>query len=87
MILISVIVGGVMAMAIFGLGSSLSAAKSRGAIAQVKEQIPKAREMAISQQRDIRIEFNAPNGIRLVRIERPASAGETVSATPCSKAA
>jgi type II secretory pathway pseudopilin PulG len=81
MILISVIASGVMAMAIFGLGASVSAARSRGAIAQVKQQLINARELAISQQRDIKIEFTAPDGIRLIRVERPAAAGETVIAS------
>jgi type II secretory pathway pseudopilin PulG len=80
MILISVIAGGVMAMAIFGLGSSISAARSRGAIAQIKQQLTNAREMSISQQRDIKVEFTEPDRIRLLRIERP-SGTETVIAS------
>jgi type II secretory pathway pseudopilin PulG len=79
MILISVIAGGVMAMAIFGLGSSVATARSRGAIAQVKQQLTNAREMSISQQRDIKVEFTAPDTIKLTRVERPS--GETVIAT------
>jgi type II secretory pathway pseudopilin PulG len=81
MILITVIAGGVMAMAIMGLGSSVSAAKSRGAVAQIKQQMVNARELAISQQRDIKIAFTAPNIITVTRVNRPATAGETVIST------
>ena len=76
--LICVIAGVLMSFGIMGLGASVSAARSRGAIAQVKLQIQNAREQAISQQRDIRIEFIAPNLIRITRINRPAAAGTTV---------
>jgi type II secretory pathway pseudopilin PulG len=69
--LICLIVGVVSAIAIFGLGTSVNAARARGATAQLKEQIANAREMAISQQRDIRIEFNDADEIKVIRINRP----------------
>jgi type II secretory pathway pseudopilin PulG len=76
--LIATIVGIVMAVAIFGMGSSFSAARSRGAIAQVKLALQNARELAISQQRDIKIEFNEPNTIKVIRINRPSTDGTTL---------
>jgi type II secretory pathway pseudopilin PulG len=78
LLIICAVAGIAMVVAIFGLGSSVSAARSRGAVAQLKQQIGNARELAISQQRDIRIEFNAPDEIRVIRVNRPAAAGETV---------
>jgi type II secretory pathway pseudopilin PulG len=81
LILIAVIAGGVMAMAIFGLGTSVTSAKTRGAIARVKQQMVNARELAISQQRDFKIAFTAPNTITVTRVNRPAAAGETVVST------
>lgn len=81
LLLICTVAGVAMGVAIFGLGTSVNAARARGAVAQVKSQISYARELAISQQRDIRIEFNAPDQIRVVRINRPAGAGETVLST------
>jgi competence protein ComGC len=78
MFLIATIAAVVMALAIHGLGSSLSAARSRGAIAQVKLALQNARELAISQQRDIQVEFIEPNTIKLWRINRPSTAGTTL---------
>jgi Tfp pilus assembly protein FimT len=78
LILICVIAGTMMAIAILGLGSSVSAARSRGAIAQVKLQLQNAREQAISQQRDIKVEFVGSDMIRLTRVNRPVAAGTTL---------
>jgi hypothetical protein len=70
--------GTIIGIGLFGLGSSVRAAKTRGAIAQLKDHVANARELSISQQRDIRIEFIAPDQIRVTRINRPAAAGTTV---------
>lgn len=80
MLLICGLIGIVVGVAFMRLGNSVDASRQRGALATVKQQIANARELAISQQRDIRIEFNAPDQIRTVRINRPTTAGETVLA-------
>jgi prepilin-type N-terminal cleavage/methylation domain-containing protein len=79
MLIVVVVIGTVSGIALFALGGSVRAARARGAVAQLKNQIANARELAISQQRDIRIEFTAPSQIRVVRINRPIAVGnETV---------
>lgn len=75
-LLVITLAGIVMTIAVFGLGPSVTAARSRGGLAVVKQQMSYARELAISQQRDIKIEFLTPNQIKITRIERPS--GETV---------
>jgi hypothetical protein len=67
-----------MGVAMFAMGAASNSSRSRGALALVKQRFSEAREMAISQQRDIRIEFVAPNEIRIIRVNRPAGSGETV---------
>jgi type II secretory pathway pseudopilin PulG len=74
LLVICAIAGIAMTVAIFGLGGSVSAARSRGAIAQVKLQIQNARELSISQQRDIRIDFVPPDKIQVTRINRGSPA-------------
>lgn len=81
LLLVCAMAGTLMVVAAFGLGQSRNAAKARGALAVVKQQISYARELSISQQRDIRIEFNVPDEIKIVRIDRPSTAGETVLST------
>jgi competence protein ComGC len=78
MFLIATIAGVVMALAIHGLGSSLSSARSRGAIAQVKLTLQNARELAISQQRDIEVKFIDPDIIQLTRINRSSTPATTL---------
>lgn len=67
-----------MGVATFALGAANNASRSRGAIALVKQRFSEAREMAISQQRDIRIKFIQPNEIQIIRINRPAGLPDTV---------
>jgi len=73
---ICLLMGIVVGVAFLKIGNSVNTTRQRGALAIVKQKITYARELAISQQRNIRIEFNAPDQIRVVRINRPA--GETV---------
>lgn len=75
---ICLLMGIVVGVAFLKIGTSVNSTRQRGALAVLKQQISNAREIAISQQRDIRIEFNAPDRIRTVRINRPAGSGETM---------
>ena len=78
---ICLLMGIVVGVAFLKIGNAVNTTKQRGALATLKMQIANARELAISQQRDIRIEFTAPDRIRTVRINRPVAAGnETVLA-------
>jgi type II secretory pathway pseudopilin PulG len=73
---ICLLMGIVVGVAFLKIGNSVNATRQRGALATVKMHIANARELAISQQRNIRIEFNAPDQIKVVRLNRPS--GETV---------
>lgn len=75
MLIVCILAGIAMSFAVMGIGHARTAFRSRGAIAQLKEQLTIGREMAVSQQRDIRLEFIEPNRIVLTRLEIPE--GET----------
>jgi type II secretory pathway pseudopilin PulG len=78
LLLICTVAGIAMGVSMFALGASLNSSRANAALALVKQRFSEAREMAISQQRDIRIEFLAPNEIRIIRVNRPAGSPETV---------
>jgi hypothetical protein len=69
------VAGIAMTFGVIGIGSSMASYRARGAVATVKEVMTTAREMAVSQQRDVKVEFFAPNRIVFTRIEIPS--GET----------
>jgi hypothetical protein len=78
LLLICAVAGTAVGVSMFALGASMNSSRSRAALALVKQRFSEAREMAISQQRDIRIEFVAPNEIRIIRVNRPIGSPETV---------
>jgi Tfp pilus assembly protein PilE len=67
------------AMAMMSSGAALSAFKARGVISKVQATLVQARELAISQQRDIQVVFVGTNEIDLVRVELPLSSGTTTT--------
>jgi type II secretory pathway pseudopilin PulG len=70
-------------MALMSSGAALTAFKARGVVSKVQAQFVRARETAISEQRDIKVVFNGTNEIDLVRVELPTSGGvlTTISKT------
>lgn len=76
MLIVCIVAGIAMSFAVMGIGHARTTIRSNGAIAQLKEQLTIGRETAVSQQRDVRLEFVEPNVIRLTRIDIPE--GETV---------
>jgi Tfp pilus assembly protein FimT len=78
LLIITTFSGIIIAISLFGLAGAVNSARQRSAIAMLKQQISNAREMAISQQRDIKIEFIAPDQVRVSRINRPAGNPDTV---------
>jgi prepilin-type N-terminal cleavage/methylation domain-containing protein len=71
-LVVSAIAATVMAFAVFSMGSGLTSFKARGVLAKVQAQFVAAREISISQQRDVRITFVGTNRIQLVRLDKPA---------------
>lgn len=69
-------------IAMMSSGAALTAFKARGVVSKVQAQFVRARETAISEQRDIRVVFvggAGGNEIDLVRIELPTSSGVTTT--------
>jgi prepilin-type N-terminal cleavage/methylation domain-containing protein len=59
-------------MAMMSSGAALSTFKARGVLAKLQSTIVMARETAVSQQRDVRIDFVGTNQINLVRLDKPS---------------
>ena len=59
-------------IALMRSGPALTAFKARGVIAKVQSTLVQGRELAISQQRDIRVVFVGTNEIDLVRVDLPS---------------
>jgi Tfp pilus assembly protein FimT len=72
LLIICAIAGVAMTFALAGIGNAKMSYRARSAVSTLKEQLTTAREMAVSQQRDVKIEFIAPNRITLTRIEKPS---------------
>jgi type II secretory pathway pseudopilin PulG len=66
-------------IALMRTGPALTAFKSRGVISKVQATLVQARELAISQQRDMQVNFVGTNEIDIVRIELPLSSGTTTT--------
>jgi Tfp pilus assembly protein FimT len=64
-------------IAMMSTGGALSAFKARGVIAKVQATFLQARELSITQQRDIQVVFVGTNEIDLVRVNLPAGSGTT----------
>jgi prepilin-type N-terminal cleavage/methylation domain-containing protein len=76
MLVVVAIAGIAMTFALAGIGSAKASYRARGAVARLKEVLTTGREMAVSQQRSVKLEFKAPDRIVLTRVENPT--GETV---------
>lgn len=66
-------------IAMMSSGAALTAFKARGVISKVQAAFVQARELSISQQRDIQVVFVGTNEIDLVRVELPLSSGTTTT--------
>jgi prepilin-type N-terminal cleavage/methylation domain-containing protein len=75
------LIGIIGAMAVFQIGSVRPGMQADGAMRSVIGQLNYARELAISQRRDIRIDADAAtNLLRLVRLPLPGNTDETTMA-------
>lgn len=75
------IFGTVSAMAVFQIGIARPGIKGDGAMRTVMAQLNTARELALTQRRNIRINFINTNQIQLIRQEVPIVNGTTVLST------
>jgi prepilin-type N-terminal cleavage/methylation domain-containing protein len=66
--------------ALMSSGGALTTFKARGVVSKVQAQFVRARETAISEQRDVQVVFVGTNEIDLVRMEKP-SGTTTISKT------
>ena len=73
------ITGVVSSMAVIQIGLAAPSMKGDGAMRVLMAQLNAAREMSISQRRQMRVNFIAPNQVQIVRQEVPA--GTTVLST------
>jgi type II secretory pathway pseudopilin PulG len=78
-LLIVGIVSVISSAAVMQLGQSGPAMKADGAMRVILAQLNTAREMSISQRREMRVQFMLPNQVQIVRQEVPA--GTTVLST------
>jgi prepilin-type N-terminal cleavage/methylation domain-containing protein len=67
------------AMAAVVMPSAVSTGKSDSAMTRVVSTLRTAREQAISQRRNIRVVFNAPNQIVVSRVEVPSGTTTTIA--------
>jgi prepilin-type N-terminal cleavage/methylation domain-containing protein len=61
-----------LAMAMMASGGALTAFKARGVVSKVQATFVQARELAISQQRDMQVNFVGTNEIDIVRVDLPS---------------
>ena len=71
---VAVIIGVVMAGVVMIMPGAMLVAKADGGLEQVAAALSTAKELAVSQRRNIRVEFNEPNEIVVSRIEIPGPA-------------
>jgi Tfp pilus assembly protein FimT len=64
-------------IAMMSTGGALTAFKARGVIAKVQAAFVQARELSISQQRDMQVIFTGTNEIDIVRVNLPTGSGTT----------
>jgi prepilin-type N-terminal cleavage/methylation domain-containing protein len=81
LLLVLAIMGVVMGVAMFQIGAARPAFKGDGAMRIVMAQLNSARELSISQRRQMQVNFIAPNTIQIVREEVP-SGTTTLSTIP-----
>jgi hypothetical protein len=72
MMLVVGVMGVVGAMAVMQIGSSAPAAKGDGAMRVVLAQLNTARELSVSQRRQMQVSFLNTNQIQIVRLEVPS---------------
>ena len=81
LLLVLAIMGVVMAVAMFQIGAARPAFKGDGAMRTVMAQLNTARELSISQRRQMQVSFIAPSTVQIVRQEVPAGT-TTLSTIP-----
>jgi prepilin-type N-terminal cleavage/methylation domain-containing protein len=81
LLLVLAIMGVVMGVAMFQIGAARPAFKGDGAMRIVMAQLNTARELSISQRRQMQVSFIAPSTLQIVRQEVP-SGTTTLSTTP-----
>ena len=81
LLLVLAIMGVVMSAAMFQIGAAQPAFKGDGAMRTVMAQLNSARELSISQRRQMQVNFIWPSTVQIVRQEVPA-ATTTLSTVP-----
>jgi prepilin-type N-terminal cleavage/methylation domain-containing protein len=80
-ILVLGVMGVLSGMAVFQIGATRPAALGDGAMRVVMAQMNAAREMAITQRRNMRLAFVTPNQVQIIREEAPGTTLTTISTT------
>ena len=76
------IMGVVMSIAMFQIGAARPAFKGDAAMRTMIAQLNTARELSISQRRQMQVNFIAPSTVQIVRQEVPAGTTTTLSTVP-----
>jgi prepilin-type N-terminal cleavage/methylation domain-containing protein len=76
------IMGVVMSIAMFQIGAARPAFKGDAAMRTIMAQLNTARELSISQRRQMQVNFIAPSTVQIVRQEVPAGTTTTLSTVP-----
>src|ERR1700687_2034209 len=82
LMLVMGIMGVVMSIAMFQIGQAQPSMKGDGAMRTVMAQLNTARELSISQRRQMQVNFIAPGTVQIVRQNVPAGTTTTLSTVP-----
>jgi prepilin-type N-terminal cleavage/methylation domain-containing protein len=83
LMMVTAIVGVVTGMAVIQIGSSRQGLNGDGAMRVVLSQLNQAKELAITQRRNMRLTFTNNSSVQILREEVPAGAGPTtISSVP-----